>query len=355
MSVQLVETQIDRVLQGTKDSSRSIRDLQHFNDVTAFELGFIESQWILASVVSETVWQHAYMMHMVLAVTNSHFRRLHKASEDDTLLSGITLDEATHWQAALKLYQQELGVVRQDPKTYHGSPDGVMTAAFLSIVFAFAMEDEVPEDILVNNDRNAIMNAINPFASTNAFLALMSILPYFQTESAWRFLLLSSDDKSKTFSSQDPGVEGLPPAFVSLFGLTNESTTDELYHRILRRLAPMLRLKPCISHMPKYFAFMGLFWLDLRPHVLMREPEALVLLAWWLAMLMPMKLWWINTRARTLINAISKYLSTFDDPLLKQLMDFPLSSGQANKDWIWEMEAAHGPFRKRATMNAADI
>jgi len=180
------------------------------------------------------------------------------------------------------------------------------------------------------------MHAINPLAATGGFGALRVILGEHMMESTWGSVLQDSDDELGTFTDDRIGTAGLPAAFVDLCELDAESNAENNpYHAIVRRLTPLLRLRPCEDSFTKFIAFSGRTWRYLRPLLLVRDARALLLISYWFALMKEKKQWWICVRAETECIAIVDYLRRSEDPRILPLLTFPASLGQADLSYIW--------------------
>ena len=259
MSVDLVETDLDCLLDITSnlhisdDPTCNVRILQHFSSFTSLTLGGSKTQTVMQSSVSHKAWEHAYLMHMVLAVSCAHLKRLHRDASQLRHYQQFSVAEAAHWHTGLQLYQQAL--------TGDEKPDFDATVAthFLTIAFTFSIDDEIPQDAFTSDDDDKLGHALNPLAATGGFRALRDLFGQFMRTSVWKGVLLTSDDKMGTFSNASRrGIDGLPNAFVDLCGLHDDSTNENNeYHYIVRLLTPLLSLEPDSENFTKLMAFLG--------------------------------------------------------------------------------------------------
>ena len=154
--------------------------------------------------------------------------------------------------------------------------------------------------------------------------------------SEWIPVLKGSDDAHGSFSDKSPGTNGIPEAFLSVCGLDDDELRENNpYHKILRQLAPLLRMAPSPNNMNKLLGFSGRTWVDFRPLLERKDQRALLLFAWWLALLGQVDEWWITTRARTACMAVVHYLSATKDPRVQALLVYPASPDSTDYTWIW--------------------
>jgi len=127
----------------------------------------------------------------------------------------------------------------------------------------------------------------------------------------------ASGSEHGAFGSERPGTDGLPAALVDLCGLNAESTSDsDEYHRVLRLLAPVLKIKPLL---------------------LRRDHRALLLVSYWFASLHQIDQWWLTARAKSSCAAIVAYLAQeSDDDRIHRLLEYPATFGRSGLSRIWE-------------------
>lgn len=318
----------------------SIRILQHFQNFTSLTLGGTSCRAIFHSVVVRKAWDtnNPYLMHMVLAVSSAHLKRLHSDSSQMKLYREYSIAEAAHWQTGLQLYQKLLQRRRSEADTPLPDFDAALATTFLTIIFTFALDDEIPVDAYTGQDEEQFWYAINPLAATGGFRALRDVLGDFMYDSCWRLVLMGSDDSKGTFSnSEKRGIDGLPAALVDLCELHPDSSTEnnEYYH-IVRLLTPLLRLDNDLNNFTKLIAFSGRTWPYFRPLLLRRDPRGLLLVSYWFALLGQLDQWWLKQRAKTECMAIVNYLSQLEDAKIAALLPFPASLGQADLSYLWD-------------------
>lgn len=335
MSVDLLDTDLDLVLANygappaRSGSSGNVRLLQHFQSTTFLTLGGPRYTNVFQSSVKNKAWELPYLMHMTLAVSCAHLKRLVPLDRNAGLHQRYALAEALHWQEGLQLYRKAITGSEHDF-------DGTITATFLSIIFTFALDDDIPQDSFVVDAPEKLMHAVNPLAATGGFRVLRDVLGDRMMDSIWRTVLRDSDDENGTFSTDSPGIAGLPAAFVDLCELGESSTSiNNKYHTIVRLLTPLLRLELRIHNFTKLISFSGRTWPHFKPLLFRKDPRALLLISYWFALMRQVDQWWIATRAKTECFAIVNYLCQLGDPKIAALLPFPASLGTADLSYIW--------------------
>ena len=335
MSVDLLDTDLNLLLAddgiptASGTSTGRVRMLQHFQATTYLTLGGPRYTRVFQSSVRGKAWDLPYLMHMTLAVSCAHLKRLIPRTSNAAVHQRYAIAEAAHWQSGLQLYRKALAGKSHDF-------DGTITATFLSIIFTFALDDELPHDSYSADDPEKLMHAINPLAATGGFGVLRDVIGERLMDSVWRAVLLDSDDSKGTFSFDTPGIRGLPRAFVDLCELDDHSTSEtNPYHTIVRLLAPLLQLKPAPGNFTKLIAYSGRTWRHFRPLLFRKDARALLLISYWFALMRQVDQWWIANRAKTECVAIVNYLCQLGDPKITALLPFPASLGQADISYIW--------------------
>ncbi|CAK1364857.1 unnamed protein product [Cercospora beticola] len=280
----------------------------------------------MQSCVASSGWDHPYLMHMVLAISCAHQRHVgHSAS---------LLAEATHWENGLQLHRKNLTTMK--PGQSIDQWDALVATTFLSIMYTFSMHEEGLEGTTLS-DEHGLEHFFTPLETTGGFRSLFHLFPRDNNaQSSWLPILYGTDDSAGTFTSEAPGIEGLPEPFVKLCEMDETSTShNNPYHKIVRGLAPLLCLEPAPSNFATLFAFLGRTWPSLKPLVYIRDPRGLLLLSYWLALLQQVDQWWLTKKARAACGAIIAFLSRVQDPEIDELMAFPSVFEDGNVDEMW--------------------
>ena len=314
-------------------SISAVRLLQHFQSVASTTLGDSTVQQVMHSHVAHSAWNQPYVMHMMLAVSSAHLKRFVPASNTLEGRRPYAIAEARHWQNGLALYRSALATSAARVKQ---NVDALISTTFLSVIFAFALEDRVPLNAFVGDYDNAVAHALSPMAAGSGIIALGQTVQVHDSI-AWMPVLRKGNDRVATYTSQTPGTEGLPRALVELCDINEDSTSaNNEYHSIVRMLTPLLRLERSVEHFVKLIAFGGRTFSLLRPLLKRRDAKALLLLSYWFALVRQVDQWWLNVRATSSCLAIVTYLVTISDPKINALLSFPASCGQADLGYLWD-------------------
>jgi hypothetical protein len=322
--------------------STGIHALRHFQTATCNTFVGSHLSKTMHIVVAKNIWSSPYLMHMVLAVSSGHQRRLLQTHGQKEQLRELSIREASHWNDGLQLYQGELVRKNPPPGPARTDFDSMIAAMFLTTVFAFASEDGTLDNDSATSDDDFIGKILNPMASTVGFKALQATGTGLSSDSPWVAVFHAADNSSGSFTSNEQGIEGLPPAFVRLCELDQSSTShDNAYHRILRHLTPLLEMKLDSRNTNKIFAFGGRLHATIRPLVMAKDVRTLLLLSWWLTLFRQADKWWITGWARASCKSIVAHLSSIPDPTIQALLVFPATFGTADSSWIWGDETSN--------------
>lgn len=336
MAVQLSQAQMDSFLGTCPSRHDCVQALHHFQVETYQTLGGELVNQVVRQAISESVWQYPYLMHMVIAVSSGHQRRLFNGTGQERGLRKLDLAEATHWHQGLQLYQAELARKDAPPGPGRTDFDALLAAMFLTIVFTFANGDRTLERTMIPHGNTFVEQIITPMASTGGFRALQAVPATPSRDSLWLPVFEAADDGNGSFTSTQQGIEGLPPALVELCELGQWSSSElDPYHKILRHLTPLLQMQSAPSSMNRIFAFGGRLHSTFRPLIQQNDAQALLLLCWWLALLRQVDEWWVRAWAEKSCHNIVTYLSLISDRRIQALLVYPATFGAADISWIW--------------------
>ena len=171
MSVDLVETELGELLNLSPGSecTLDLHILQHFRSFTSLTLGGKLCKGVMHSFVAQKAREYPFLMHMVMAVSSAHLKRLYAGAAQMRQHQQSSIMEAYHWQTGLHEYQQQL--IATDKPDF----DATVATTFLTIIFTFALDDEIPIDTFGGDDSEKLTHAFNPIAATNGFRAIRDV------------------------------------------------------------------------------------------------------------------------------------------------------------------------------------
>ena len=253
-------------------------------------------------------------MHAIQAVTAIHDRFLYASP-----YAPLTTTELYHLSQAAALFNQNLSAPVQT-----SDRDALWTTAILlgSITFAqieacqpeeaWPLAPSKPSDLAwlnISDTKVAIWNIANPLRPDSAFHDL-------------------TDEYNKEYlgpAAIRSGIEGIPPGFLQLYSLDTLSTADNnAYFSAVHSIASLLRIEGDRLNTTRYLSFISHLKPDFKRLVELKDPRALLLLAYWFAEGCHLS-WWIERRARMECQATCLYLERYyaDDTGIQKLLQFP--------------------------------
>ncbi|KAF9893589.1 hypothetical protein FE257_010901 [Aspergillus nanangensis] len=288
-----VSSKIDELLkQDPRDVrvSQNLRALHHFHEATTGTTPFL--------------------MHAIIATATSHLRHV---LPDNT---PYKLVEAHHWQQAISQYSETIangvGPSNMDP---------LFSACLLMTAHSFNLQTFHPRSSFVFSDDP---DALNWLFLQSGLRHLLGLSGPWLCLSIWWDMFKQSRDENPLFEDHRQGREGLHPKFVELCGIQDDTCEEtNPYHWPLRMLTPILPLERSAKSLSQYTSFMGRLLPDYMKMLQQRDPPALIILSWWLALMYSTKIWWMETRVQSEVVAICMYLEDSEDPLVLELLEFP--------------------------------
>jgi hypothetical protein len=253
-------------------------------------------------------------MHVVQSVTAIHDRYLSVPFN-----SRPSTTEVYHWSRAAALFNQKLSlpVHPLDRDALWATAMLLGTAAFSWIEAskpeeAWPLKRPEPSDLewlRMSDGKMAVWNITDPMRPDSIFHILAD-------DSKVDFVLLVATRS---------GIEGIPSAFIQLYGLDNWSTADNNpYYAAVQTLFSLLPIKCDQSTMATFLTFITHMKPDFKRLLEQKDPHALLLLAYWYAMVCR-SVWWITRRATLECQATCLYLERYhaDKIAIQELLQVP--------------------------------
>ncbi|KAJ5808895.1 hypothetical protein N7474_010164 [Penicillium riverlandense] len=250
-------------------------------------------------------------MHAIIAVATTHICQI---SHDN---SGYRVAEAFHWQQAVTQYSKEVATC-----ITQANMDKLYPACMLITVQSFTLKEYNPRESFVFSDDPTSLNWL---FLQGGMRYLLERTNQWLPQSMWfSHFMQVRDDPSFDFDDSRPGRVGLDPDLADLCGITEASTLANNPYlwplRMLMQFLPLEQKPPCFR---KYFNWVGRLEPEYQQCLLQKETPAMILLAWWLALMCCTNLWWLDARVRSECTAICMRLEDSDDPLVLRLLEFP--------------------------------
>ena len=233
--------------------------------------------------------------------------------------SAYKVTEAYHWREAISQYSNEIST-----RVGLHNMDALFSSCILMTFNSFSLEEFNPRSSFVFSDRP---ESLNWLVLQSGLRHLLYMTRPWLSQSIWFEMFMSGRGDERTYEDNRPGRVDLDPDMADLCGI-DESTTEETnpYHWPLRMLTNLLPLERTYSSFPKYTNFMGRLLPEYYEKLLQKDPPALIILSWWLALMNSIPMWWMETRVKSECVAICMFLEDSEDPLVLKLLEFPAES-----------------------------
>jgi hypothetical protein len=251
--------------------------------------------------------KHPYIMHIIQTLTGVHDRQL-----SAPLTSRQTPAEIYHLYQAASLFNKSLSNSVQESDC-----DPLWAAAALLGITAFSWIDAIcPEEawplaepkssdlewIRMSELKPAIWNLTNPLRPSSAF-------------SGQQFNYANIND-----NKSDGRIEDIPLVFARLYNIDEFSNSDNNpYHAAVFELSPLLQVSCDRPNIILFLKFISHLFGGFRKLLEAKDPRALLLLAYWFAMVCR-SVWWIERRSLMEGQAICLYLERYHGEK-KRIMD----------------------------------
>ena len=262
---------------------------------------------------------HAHIMHAMLAAAALHLRETTPAGKCYTEL------EAKHWLSASSDFRKALSLYSAST-----NPDPLLTTCMLLNLLAFAN---------VGRAEHAYSTNRWPFTPTTPdslqwlFVQLgfspllIGLSQRIKGDSIWLPIFLASGGKD--IYDDRPGVEDIPPSYISMFDITPSSicespedpsgiTPGHLYLRLVRRLLTLRNLYNEVTdpvnhnlNCLKYMQFMQAVDVSVVKRMEEKDPRTLLLYAQWMSLLCAVEHWWCHPRAVSECLAVTRWLDEY--------------------------------------------
>ncbi|KAE8406436.1 hypothetical protein BDV37DRAFT_281025 [Aspergillus pseudonomiae] len=250
------------------------------------------------------------LLYSIMAVASTHWACALPSDPTHTLIATRFRHKAT------RVYREQLQLpIDRD------NMDTLITSCILIAMFSFSAETTTPLDSWIFSDDPANMNWLSV---QGGLRCLLEITKPWMKESIWN----EPFQESSNYEYADDhrmGREDLDPDLADLCDIT-ETTTEETnpFHWPLRMLCPLLRIPRHKCGASRITNFMGRLLPDFVHLLAAKEPRALLILSYWLALMcISVDEWWVGPRVTLECQAICMYLEACGDRRIVELLEFP--------------------------------
>jgi hypothetical protein len=263
-----------------------------------------------------------YLMHAINGIAADHLCHLLPESKHPIQHGQSQLAGLYHWQKALRMFRDELAAGPNQRNM-----DALMSTVMLICVHQFMFTGSVPDPstsfIYASPDRRE--DSLIWLQIHHGFTAMLAAMGDVIWGSVWNPVFRDSDI-TKSFTailSPETGDE-THALFLELCEITPASTLgNNAYHEALQFLLALRQLEPSGNRFNKLVTFVAVIEHDFRRLLLQRDKRALLILAYWLAMMSDLGQWWIGLRCKSECLAITTFLMHDQDKRIRALLRFP--------------------------------
>jgi hypothetical protein len=290
-----------------------LRVVNKFQSRTLLTIGTKETVHIYKNEWFRIACQHPMLMHVVLAMTIMHDRYLSGFAETPQ-----SVTEAYHHYEGIKLFHRALSKpIKPSEK------DALWASAALLSVLSFASIDARTYEeawplkapsvsdldwLRMTDGKKAVWKLADPMRRGSVI------------REAW-----TSQQSEAPHSTQEPKLRSCP-IFLELYDLDEDlAGEDNPYCQAVSLLMPLLEIECNHSTIAKFLSFIGHNSAEYRRLLGLKDPQALLLLAYWYGKLCQYDQWWNKPRAVLECRAICVYLERYHshETRIQMLSHFP--------------------------------
>jgi hypothetical protein len=319
---------------------KDLDKLRRWQMRTVLTIGSPATGKVYQKGIIKLVARYPYLMHSVLALTTKHDRYLLPDVHDDPQRKAL---EYFHYGRAAALFNRKLSN-RNDP-TPGPEHDALWgTAVFLGHLASGTLDGNSAEEVWPMKDGTS-GEALSWLRIHEGLRLLWYLSEPFAPGRMFHELVNSPDHgfmMTKLDPVIQPGIEGVPPDFIKLCGLDEDSTLENNpYQKAIRTLVPVIDLPWTGINGLKFMTFIAM--MDSRYKLLLKQKDttALVLLAWWYALVLRSH-WYLSRRALLECRSICIYLGRKcpDNAFVQNMLRYPRKkTGLLNE----EVQEEEGP------------
>ncbi|KAL4799465.1 hypothetical protein BDV19DRAFT_260297 [Aspergillus venezuelensis] len=276
-------------------------------------------QAVMRREMIHVAFDNPYLLYTVLGCGILHMNRLSPTPPNES----HQLAEAYFWQRALRLYSKAL-----QQEINERNVSALISACMLMGITSLAPQQFSIQDSWVFTGRASDLNWL---AIQGGLAIILKVAGRYVPGSIWgEPFSHSHQEECKLFRFEiDKGREGLHPALADLCGIT-EDTTDQtnLYWYSIKLLTPYLTLPPTEQNAALCATWMGRIEPSFVNMCRVRDPRALVILAWWMGLMCSLSQWqqWVEGRVRQECIAVCIYLEGLGDEDIMPFLEYPATA-----------------------------
>jgi len=263
------------------------------------------------------------LRHATLGTAAAHLSYLYPVSTNPNEHCRNKLAAAYHWQKALQLFRN---VISKPSSIGLHNMDALISTCMLITIHSFYAPDPDPYKSFVYTPRPQRLSTLKWLTVHSGFRLLVEQLANHISRSIW-FPVMSEAGPRPMAIMDPPSNSHIITTFISLCDISSTSTVDtNPYLAALAHLLPYFPLRACLPMQTSFnqlVAFMGRLSPTMHDLIVALDPAALLIFAYWLALMTHLDQWWITGRATSECMAIVTYLMHNPDEKIQSLLEYP--------------------------------
>lgn len=231
----------------------------------------------------------------------------------------LSADEAYYWSKTLSLFNQKLS------GPLHPEEQAALwtTSALLGTLTFCHIEAKSPEEawplgssqfsdltwLKMNDGKKEVWRIVRDLKHDPIFNALAAV---------------HTNELIPPFSN-NLKIDSLPQDFVRLYGLNDDTTSNNVYQTVATNFAKIMNVSDPIIIILSFLSFISVMNPEYKELLQQKDPAALLLLAYWYAKACQIPVWWFWRRTVFEGQAICMYLEKYfqHDSTISALLEFP--------------------------------
>lgn len=304
-----------------------LQTLHHFDTVTYCSLGSHLAHQVIKICMHNLVVQNPSLLHAINGVSAAHLCHLLPANQHPKQYRQNRLTAAYHWKEALRLFRIDL-----ESDAVDHSIDALISTMMLICVHQYMLNDPGPHTYksFVNAPLERRRECLQWLGMAKGFQAVHQRLGDLMWQSIWTPVMKDADYVVLPLWDHLCQDETCT-LFLELCGITERSSPEaNPFYTPLEHLFFYRHLEPCANNFAKLITFVGKADDRFQTLVLQLEKRALLILAYWLAMMTRIQQWWISRRSSSECRSIVGYLMHDEDIRVRKLLEYPATVVRMN-------------------------
>lgn len=297
-----------------------LQTLHHFDTVTYCSMGSHLAQQVIKTCMHNLVVQNPSLLHAINGVSAAHLCHLLPADQHPKQYRQNQLAAAYHWKEAVRLFRNDL-----ESGAVDHSMDALISTMMLVSVHQYMLNDPKPHAFksFVDVPLERRRECLQWLNMGKGFQAVSQCLGDLMRQSIWVPVMQDADYIVLPFWDHLQQDETCT-LFLELCEITEQSSPEgNTFYAPLEHLLFYRHLKPCANNFAKFITFVGQLDDQFQRLLLQLDKRALLILAYWLAMMTKIQQWWIGQRSSRECRSIVRYLMHDEDRRVRKLLEYP--------------------------------